>query len=131
MQSVFDWSKKPKSSRILSRTRKSTEIPVDLLSKYSPRIQEELKKHIAKCTSAAVREHDIKNSLTLNLVKFGKLKINEFCLMCLKYEDKILINHPYFEGKLCQYCMIKYKPTVFAYDDDDGKSVSNLPKLSL
>ncbi|XP_044014997.1 DNA (cytosine-5)-methyltransferase 3A-like [Aphidius gifuensis] len=117
LQSIFDWSKKPKSSRVNLTKRNLTTQLLETI-KYSQKIQSELKKHITKCTTADVREHDIKNSSKLELVKVGKANINELCLMCLENYDESLINHPYFDGKLCQVCLVKYKPTIFAYDDD-------------
>lgn len=122
MQSIFDWSKKSKSSRVNLKTRNLTTKLLETI-KYSQKIQSELKKHITKCTTADVREHDIKNSSKLELVKAGKENINQLCLMCLENYNESFINHPYFNGKLCQVCLVKYKPTIFAYDDD-GKCVS-------
>lgn len=89
-------------------------------NRYPARIVEGLKKHKGNCTIAAIREHDIKDSDDLRSVVSGETGIASLCLMCLKRtadgEEKI--EHPFFEGELCEECSEKYKPTIFAYGDD-------------
>ena len=88
--------------------------------KYSAKIVEGLKKHKGNCTIAAIREYNIKDSDDLRDVVTGKIHLNSLCLMCLKTccKTKKNMDHPFFEGQLCEECSEKYIPTIFAYGDD-------------
>ncbi|XP_011315396.1 DNA (cytosine-5)-methyltransferase 3A [Fopius arisanus] len=88
-------------------------------NKYSPKIRMELLKHVSRTSEAAVREHKLQNTEILRVISSHHSDTEKsICLMCLERNQRTMHEHPFFIGLLCDNCMISYRSTIFAYDDD-------------